>query len=323
LSPIPDPRSTTLLLSRARVNLKTRWLALLDRISEGLGLELHHAHARVGRIDPHARVSPGCFALHWRTRVAAEDCNLQGVLDCIRSTLDAPCLEGPARSGVRLESVLHDTWERPIVDAFRGASFGDDRRVRMRPDLAPLGKQRAHLQRALALIRKSDPCLSSEVHAHLIDIRLFTGATSPGGSSAAAPGAVFMMRPRSGDAVLHYLDWVVHECAHMHLHALRTVDPLFWDDGSPISSPIRPDSRSANGLVHAVFVLFRLVRFFERLQHIEHGCDPLELARRLERHRGHLTEGVDTALQHVAFTPRGRGWFAHIHHHTAEGAIAC
>lgn len=108
-----------------------------------------------------------------------------------------------------------------------------------------------------------------------------------------------------------------HECGHMHLESLMMLVPLLVpDDATRFSSPLRPDGRTMHGVLHATFVLARLIRAFRAAAESEDAAaralDREELHLRLRRHEQHFLAALATVEQGAVLTEAGTRWFAPI-----------
>jgi len=280
---------------------------------------------KIGGLDTTAPLSPLFYALYWGLRQAVEQSSIDAVADSVRDVLNAHIDELTDQT-FRGESILSDPWEKVIIEQYRAMSFGHDversradGRIVVRPRFDHVcALAQAQLTHAQAIIASTDPTHSQEIKHYLRGVKLFSGSCSPGGSTIQAQGVIFMVpaHERSSDPVIYYVDWLIHECSHMHLSALMLIDPLASNLTDDVGSPLRPDKRPLHGVMHAGFVLYRLVRFFRKL-HAEPACMPVScrlssVQERLALHEVNFCAAVDTIEQAAHLTECGQEWFTPI-----------
>lgn len=171
------------------------------------------------------------------------------------------------------------------------------------PDVAPIVQNMAD---GLGLIRRHAPDQAQEVEAQLDAITLVSGQRFVGGSDIYYQG-VAVLNPDLDWSSTTYADHLVHEGAHIVLHARNELEPLLENgDAMGAQSPIREDPRPLYGILHSTFVFMRLVQFFAR------AAGPIgsdEAMFRLHRHLLGFYAGVAELEKHARFTRSGAAFF--------------
>lgn len=171
------------------------------------------------------------------------------------------------------------------------------------PEVAPIV---ANMAEGLNLLRRLAPESASEVEAVLDAVTLVTGRRFVGGSDIWYQG-VAVLNPDVDWSPTTYTDHLVHEGAHLLLHAVNELNPLLRNpDAMGAASPIREDPRPLYGILHSTFVFMRLVMFFRRAAQAI-GSD--EALFRLHRHLLGFYKGLTEIERFADFTPSGSRLF--------------
>lgn len=167
---------------------------------------------------------------------------------------------------------------------------------------------------ARALLDETCPALLDEMDTLGHQIVLATGAGPRGFGGAASVflwGAVILNPTRVPDRVT-LVEALAHETAHALLFGLTLGADLTTNGpDARFASPLRPDPRPIEGIVHATYVLARMNYALERL----HGSSRLAPAERAAieakraRNRANYASGLATVDAHARFTPEGSAIF--------------
>jgi len=138
-----------------------------------------------------------------------------------------------------------------------------ERTAKERCFLTPLEEAEANkyvpvFQCALDLIGASWPSAKTELDVYVREVVLLSGRWFRSSSISSAFGAVFLL-PRCEWNAVHYADLLLHECAH---HALSVKESLvrFLDNPDEYATgSLRDDARPMRSLMHALFVLARVL----------------------------------------------------------------
>lgn len=157
-----------------------------------------------------------------------------------------------------------------------------------------------------ALLRDHAPSLHAEVMTVLDGITLVTGRRFVGGSDIGYHG-VAVLNPDEDWSATTYADHLVHEGAHIALHAANELEPLLHNaDEYGAPSPIREDPRPLYGILHSTFVFCRLVQFFAEAAR---SIDSDEAWFRLHRHLKGFYDGMATLAEYADFSHAGARLF--------------
>lgn len=167
---------------------------------------------------------------------------------------------------------------------------------------------RKNVNAALALIGQLDPELLAEVQEHVQYICVFDGEGVLGVSTPKAFGSIYIRRTSGELPLPYYVEHVVHEAAHTHLNALLCLAPLVLNpNGELYSSPLRSDLRPMHGILHATFVLWRVLHVFDRW--VEEARDA-PICDRVGELRVKFNEGVEVIKRYGRLTAAGKEFFA-------------
>ena len=168
---------------------------------------------------------------------------------------------------------------------------------------------------ARALLARTCPPLADEIDTLGHEIVLATSGGLRGFGGAASVflwGAVVLNPTRVHDRVT-MAESLAHETAHAMLFGLTLgVDLTTNDPTERHGSPLRPDPCPIEGIVHATYVLARMIyaldhaRRSERLDETERAL----IETKLERNRADYEAGLATVDAHARFTEDGAAIFA-------------
>lgn len=164
---------------------------------------------------------------------------------------------------------------------------------------ATLAHHAAPARAAIELLRTLDAEIADEVDALVGRVSLLAHSPLVSMTDVRSFGRVYVRRAESSavaEATLHYLELLVHEVSHLRLNITNSPDELY-------AAPFRLDPRPMYGVMHATFVLGRIVRVFERLARSRQRS-AAGLAR-LTASRQRFRRGLATVRQHARFTELG------------------
>jgi hypothetical protein len=293
------------------------WLTELTNLIEvceaNLALDLADLREKVHALRGAPRLSPGLFFLVHRLRRGIAAGDVTEVFDALFFLRRAPREELVGRAGMEVTSILVEPWEYGFVEEMRTYRpvlangepvYPYDTLVR--PILShPLDGHRAAIARAHAQIAAADPVIAAEHDEFVTHTKLFDGVVLRGMTATRAFGAIFLrIPPRDDDALTYWIEHLVHEISHLKLELLAQHGPLVLNPPEErYPPPIRKDPRPMSGIVHATFVLARMVRVFGTLVALGHG--PAHAAR-LDALTAQFEQGLSTVRAHARFTEHGR-----------------
>lgn len=173
----------------------------------------------------------------------------------------------------------------------------------------------ARVREALALLAAGAPELAGELNALVNQIVLVETQGDGyfgGASSFQLWGALFLHF--GPEATRHQIaEALVHEAAHALLFGFAMGGPLVENpDEDRFASPLRPDKRPMDGVVHATYVIARMHWWATRLMRsgLLEASEIAPVREAAERHVRLFTEGASVIDRHARFTPAGEAAFA-------------
>jgi hypothetical protein len=121
-------------------------------------------------------------------------------------------------------------------------------------------------EQSLNFLKDFDQEIYKEMQELVSDIVICKSKTLNAATSYITYGFVYLRELREGENWTRILEHIVHEAAHHHLHAITMHDPLFEKTKQLYKSPLRIALRPMIGIYHAMFVLARTLRVFNKLK---------------------------------------------------------
>ena len=171
-----------------------------------------------------------------------------------------------------------------------------------------------------ALLAEGAPEIAAEIGALVRQTIVVQSQPTPeyplvfdGASTFYLWGAVFLNVERLPTRVA-LAEQLVHEVGHCHLFGITLGAPLVENPASErYESPLREDPRPMDGIVHAAYVLARMMYCLDRLIAsgvlTRHEGDAAKAA--LQRDRRLFDEGHAVVARSARFTPTGKAVFDH------------
>ncbi len=223
----------------------------------------------------------------------------------------AAALDDPASAAPCRAVTLRDEDLGPgLAESYRRHA-DDDPEIAL--DLAPadpaaMAEAARTLAETVELIAAADPELSGELAALVREVVFAAnGGTSPDFDGATAFylwGANILNIAGAADP-MGLAEVLVHEAAHTRLLGETMGQPLATNPPEErYASPLRPDPRPMEGIVHASYVVARLHYLAGKL------FEGSERTRRQEENRARFLAGDEIIMRHAAFTPTGASIYA-------------
>jgi hypothetical protein len=312
----PDADRARVLDQRVRASLSASFSAIADAFAVNGAADPAPLRAAAARVLS-GPVRPLVFALYTDLVLAIQSDDHAGV----RAVVDQLAAVDLA-SGIGFDVINFgapplpaDAWDvyHDILD--------DDPEVPLklrRLDQAEWVEGRAGVDAALALIFETAPAMAGEIAAFANEIVLATAErrTKPPGQPADAVfssgtstylwGAIFL--DPIGVSRIGIAEMLVHEAAHCLLTALSNAEQLTANPADErYSSPLRLDPRPMEGIVHAAFVLGRMIMGLDLLSTATTltAEERAEIADRRAASVLLLLQGVETIRAHGILTPIG------------------
>jgi HEXXH motif-containing protein len=167
--------------------------------------------------------------------------------------------------------------------------------------------QRAMVIRAINIVRMIWPEMGQIISQLVSHIALVARAEFWSSSIPGYFGLIFIS-PKSDWTIAHYIESLVHEASHLDLSLRQTIDAFVTNGTQICHSPLLPDPRSVNGLLHATFVLSRTCEALKRVLYSNELLeDEYYDCRKLWRRFSDVFHDSLRELEKVGeFTPLGR-----------------
>jgi len=157
-------------------------------------------------------------------------------------------------------------------------------------------------QKAIDVCSQLDPELGWLIKEFVRKIVICESSDLIGCSLQGYPGIIFMA-PTSDWDVYMYADTIIHELSHQELYIRQLVDPIF-SRSEVLFNPIRDQPRPAIAVVHAAFVLFRVVYYLRKLNEI--GDTSPSLTKLLEINYSILKDSLSILTHCSCLTDSGK-----------------
>jgi len=158
------------------------------------------------------------------------------------------------------------------------------------------------VQEALSEIKKISPEYFTEVEALVSNITIVRSNRFIAGSSFTLLGLVALADHHDFNMTVEYL---VHEAAHQYLYNLTVCDELCRGEGLH-TSPLRKDPRPIEGIYHAVFVLARLIDFYNKALSQETVLPKEFMEKQIAHYRLRYKDAYNLLLEKAIFTDLGQ-----------------
>ena len=178
---------------------------------------------------------------------------------------------------------------------------------------------RALVDAAFALLESADPESAAETRTLLREIVLASGDSGPAdamtfdGASSFMLWGAFIVNVQTHADRLDMVQTIAHESTHTLLFGLCADGPLADnDDRERYASPLRPDARPMDGILHATCVCARVHRMLARL--LDRGALAGDEAARASQAMAASAQGFHSGMEiigrHARLTDLGRAVMA-------------
>ena len=315
----PDAARAAALDQRVRGALADSLNEIADAIGPRVGFAVADAAPLIEAIR-RGPVSPGVFAIYTDLVEAALRDDAAEARACAQALPHA--LVVPPRRLLLVTLTDHDLGAGQTARYRRLIGDGVDVALPMDPvDAAEAARAAVSIGSAMALLDAGAPEIAAELRAAVAQVVLVHSAAPAGDSEALVFdgassfylwGAVFInsLRQKSRAAMAVAL---VHEAAHGLLFGMTLGAPLVENDPAErYASPLRYDPRPMDGLVHATYVLARMIDCLRRLIASQALADEEQAWARdaLARHQCDFAAGLATVTAAARFTPAGGAAFS-------------
>lgn len=161
---------------------------------------------------------------------------------------------------------------------------------------------RSQVNNALSLLRSVNKDFYAEYKNIITEIVLTEGNELISSSHPFIIGTIFLC-PKPSWTTSMFAELIVHETSHQVLDLLTSIDPLIENSDALGASPLRNDKRPLISILHAIFVLRRLMHFYQCLS----SKQPLAEAEEAIYHGycNDFEEGLTTLQSLACWTQRG------------------
>lgn len=131
----------------------------------------------------------------------------------------------------------------------------------LKPSAAELSTTKFNFQRALDLLCKNYPAANAKL---LNSIAIFNDnyEISTSASSIFCQGRIYAKNVGDTFSMFYYLDTLVHELAHQQFNIIQNLHNFISDPQQTFKSYLKNQERPLYGILHGVFVLYRLIDFY-------------------------------------------------------------
>ncbi|WP_157804216.1 aKG-HExxH-type peptide beta-hydroxylase [Lysinibacillus xylanilyticus] len=156
---------------------------------------------------------------------------------------------------------------------------------------------------ALNLLNELCPGAYKEAKSILRECVLLSGKGLKSSSVPISFGAVFLL-PNKDWNIVNILDFIVHEIAHHSLVIKSSLVKIINNPTDLSKSPLRPDPRPINGILHATFVLVRVCYIL--IQYIQQDGEYSKTAiKYVSNYLKNLNEGLNSLKLDANWTSEG------------------
>lgn len=303
---LPDP-------DRAAAIDRAVRLGVADSLSEiraPLALQVESAAPALDRLCDALRagpVPPAVFALYTDLAHALRDEDPHGVMSVLTSagTIDLRP-PGPVQAVNLTDAALGAGMaERFIRHIDDDPEVGIDARPLAADELDAATRR---LGEAMSLVDAADPSLGRELRALVRQVVFAkSGGEAPdfGGTTTFYLWGANVINALNHPDAVTLAEGIVHEAAHALLLGASLGEPLVRNPGSErYASPLRPDERPMDGIVHATFVVARLHYFATRPAMAEVFSDA-----KIADYMHQFRLGDEIVSEHAIFTPVGKAFY--------------
>lgn len=310
----PDAHTGVTLRGHLNTSFANSFEHIFTACAPHMELNTDRCDALVLRLRNGSREMPWLFSQHFRLIDEIDNDRLDQAAEIITGLTNL----AEAEAGVATLCLGEDAipfGEAATLDYFRSQEGG----FRLEPP-APddAAAMRANISAALDYLRDVSPGLAGELAEMITAVFVVHGVAVreedadtldfDGVSALRAFGGI-VCNTRTDRSVVAYALGLVHEHAHNVLFALSPVQGVVTNaDDELYSSPLRVDPRPMEGIMHATFVLARMIYWLDLVRRAKQAdSGDLQFAdEMLETLPERYYEGVETIARHGKLTEQGQ-----------------
>lgn len=183
-----------------------------------------------------------------------------------------------------------------VIEQELNANAGID--CRLAPGGSNLAWAEPEVHRAMQLIAMAWPEAAQQLKELIRTVVLLRGHGLRSSSLPFTFGAIYLC-PKSEWTIVDFADLLVHEAAHHSLEIKSSLLRFLENPQEMAASPLRPDARPVDAVLHAVFVLLRVSYLMNALLHYPEAETRDAAERLFNRYYARLAEGL-ASLESVA-----------------------
>lgn len=165
---------------------------------------------------------------------------------------------------------------------------------------------REQVNSSLSLLRSVNKYFYEEYRNIITEIVLVQGNELISSSHPFIIGTIFLC-PKASWSHSKFAELIVHETSHQVLDLLTSIDPLIENSDALGASPLRNDKRPLIAILHAIFVLRRLMHFYECLSSHQSLNEEEEYV--YNTYCNDFAEGLNTLQSLACWTKHGKALF--------------
>lgn len=250
-----------------REKLKKSLLSLIGSVEKALNEDYNSIKQKYVDLNLEERFSPRLYYLHHHLQSKMRLSDIESVKNILASLDKMPAEEIYCPTLIISSGIIND-WERFVVEEaqkIKATNAAGERPEIFSAPIANLKNIKASIQEALELIQTYDSVMKEQFDEYIAHLKVFDGKGMIGMTDVRIFGAIFLRAPLpQDDATVYFIEHLIHETSHLHLNAIMSHDPLISNSPDELyPAPIRLDLRPMYGVLHATYVLSRIVRFFK------------------------------------------------------------
>lgn len=169
------------------------------------------------------------------------------------------------------------------------------------------------LQIGLGVLKRCWPESYAQISELVTHVAWHNAPNHMSSTDPASFGAVYI-NPHASWPVAQLIETILHESGHLCLMVQQTFDSLITNPNFITDSPLRKDPRPLKGVLHAVYVLSRMIKGYQKvLEANELPTEHAFIKRQLELNSIAFHRGLQTLNEHAELTEEGIGFLELMH----------
>ncbi len=316
---------STLSLKNVHKEYNKRTIEILGKLissyEEGVKENWKELNSLLSSLDINKKISPYFFYLKLKLAESLKNDDVPNSRKYIRELKNALIRHNKTES-LYIKNIYDSPWDEDVFE--NRFSIDMDRTKGVKGEIKKLSNDEMHFQEkqifaAIDLISEIYPYYSLEISELLYNIHLLKPEKEGqqlfyGASTNIIFGSIYFQIPnQSANPITYYFEHIIHEVSHLCLFLLFFKDKLILNDNRKIyAAPLREDKRHMYGIVHATFVLGRLVKSFQKLiihsnteTNLLSNAQKEDIKKRLDLRELQFLLGYKTIKKHAKLTLNG------------------